>query len=156
MKELLNVVLRMSRHSLIFALFFMTQLLSCKTSFADEFQNSNSFKVENILNENFSGYNEEEYILIKNQEALNTFYGRVNRTRKPGIIPPEIDFTKNMLLVWCGDDQMSNFVELEIRENNNNLIIHKLNSKTKKKHQLVVNPFSIFKLPLSSKSILIQ
>jgi hypothetical protein len=112
--------------------------------------------VENILNENFSGYNEEEYILIKNKADLNTFYGRVNRTRKPGIIPPEIDFTKNMLLVWCGDDQMSNFVELEIIENNSNIIVHKLKSKTKKKHQLVVNPFSIYKLPLSSKAILIQ
>lgn len=112
--------------------------------------------MQNILNENYSGFEEEDYFLIRNQEALNTFYGKINRTRKPGLVPPVIDFSQNMLLVWCGDSKTSNFVDLEIKEGTDSLVVHKLKSKTEKKNNLIISPFSIFKLPLSVKSLKIQ
>ncbi|WP_339629557.1 hypothetical protein [uncultured Maribacter sp.] len=112
--------------------------------------------MQNILNENYSGFEEEDYFLIRDQEALNTFYGKINRTRKPGLVPPVVDFTQNMLLVWCGDSKTSNFVDLEINESDDSLIVHKLESKAKKQNKLIVSPFSIYNLRLSSKSLKVQ
>ena len=112
--------------------------------------------MQNILNENYSGFEEENYFLIRNQEDLNIFYGKVNRTRKPGLIAPVVDFTQNMLLVWCGDSKTSNFVDLEINESADSLIVYKLKSKTEKQNNLIASPFSIFKLRFSAKSLKIQ
>ncbi len=129
---------------------------SCKSSVTNELQNSNETSMQNILNENYSGFEEEDYFLIRDQEALNTFYGKINRTRKPGLVPPVVDFTQNMLLVWCGDSKTSNFVDLEINESDDSLIVHKLESKAKKQNKLIVSPFSIYNLRLSSKSLKVQ
>jgi hypothetical protein len=105
MRGHLKVVSRMYKFVTFFILFFIVQLNSCKSSATNELQNSNGMSMQNILNENYSGFEEEDYFLIKNQEALNTFYGKINRTRKPGLVPPVVDFNQNMLLVWCGDSK---------------------------------------------------
>ena len=156
MRGHLKVVSRMYKFVTFFILFFIVQLNSCKSSVTTSLQNSNEMSMQNILNENYSGFEEEKYFLIRNYEDLNTFYGKINRTRKPGLVPPVVDFTKNMLLVWCGDSKTSNFVDLEINESGDSLIVHKLKPKTKKQNNLIVSPFSIYKLRLSSKSLKIQ
>ncbi|WP_339839853.1 hypothetical protein [uncultured Maribacter sp.] len=156
MKGHLKVVLKMFRPVIYYILFFIVQLNSCKGIVSSGLQDNNSTDIVNLLNENYSGFEEEEYFLIKNQEALNLFYGKINRTRKPGLTPPEIDFTQNMLLVWCGDSKISSFADLEIKESDENLIIHKLKSRTEKENNLIVSPFSVYKLPLSSKALKIQ
>ncbi len=156
MRGHLKVVLKMYRHPIFFVLILILQLNSCKSSVTSGFQNSNEIGMQNILNENYSGFEEEDYFLIRNQETLNTFYGKINRTRKPGLVPPAVDFSQNMLLVWCGDSKTSNFVDLEINESAESLIVHKLKSKTEKQNNLIVSPFSIFKLRLSEKTLKIQ
>ena len=156
MRGHLKVVSRMYKFLIFLFFFFIVQLNSCKSSVTNELQNSNETSMQNILNENYSGFEEEDYFLIRDQEALNTFYGKINRTRKPGLVPPVVDFTQNMLLVWCGDSKTSNFVDLEINESDDSLIVHKLESKAKKQNKLIVSPFSIYNLRLSSKSLKVQ
>ena len=146
----------MYKNFIFFILILLVQLNACKSTVSSSLQNSNEMGMQNILNENYSGFEEEKYFLIRNQEDLNTFYGKINRTRKPGLVPPVVDFTQNMLLVWCGDSKASNFVDLEINESDDSLIVHKLKPKTKKQNNLIVSPFSIYKLRLSSKSLKIQ
>ena len=156
MRGHLKVVSKMYKNFIFFILILLIQLNACKSTVSSSLQNSNEMGMQNILNENYSGFEEEKYFLIRNQEDLNTFYGKINRTRKPGLVPPVVDFTQNMLLVWCGDSKTSNFVDLEINESGDSLIVHKLESKTKKQNNLIVSPFSIYKLRLSSKSLKIQ
>tara|TARA_R110002050_G_scaffold268728_1_gene410889 strand:+ start:894 stop:1364 length:471 start_codon:yes stop_codon:yes gene_type:complete len=156
MREHLKVVLKMYKNLIFLALILSIQLNACKSSVTSSLLNSNEMGIQNILNENYSGFEEEEYFLIRNQEALNTFYGKINRTRKPGLVPPVVDFSQNMLLVWCGDSKTSNYIDLEINEYADSLVVHKLKSKTEKQNNLIVSPFSIFQLRLSSKSLKIQ
>ncbi|WP_405415828.1 hypothetical protein [Maribacter sp. Asnod1-A12] len=113
--------------------------------------------MELILNETYSGFEQEDFFLIKNQKELNAFYGKINRTRKPGLTPPFIDFNMEMILIWCGDSTASNFANLELSENADYLQVQKLNEKNLKvaANQLV-SPFSIYKLPLSAKSLKIK
>jgi hypothetical protein len=156
MRGHLKVVSKMYKYFNFFVLILIFQLNACKSSVTSDLQHSNEISMKNILNENYSGFEEEDYFLIRNQEDLNTFYGKINRTRKPGLIPPVVDFNQNMLLVWCGDSKTSNFVDLEINESADSLIVYKLKPKTEKQNDLIVSPFSIFKLRLSAKSLKIQ
>ncbi|WP_282075721.1 hypothetical protein [Maribacter aquivivus] len=113
--------------------------------------------MELILNENYSGFEQEEYLLIKNQKELNAFYGKINRTRKPGLTPPSIDFSTEMILIWCGDSAASNYADLELNKKGDFLEVHKLKATvSKKENSLIVSPFSIYKLPLSTKKLKIQ
>ncbi|WP_291786828.1 hypothetical protein [Maribacter sp.] len=144
----------MFKYFICFFLLVIVQLNSCKSIAQSNLQDSNVIGMELILNENYSGFEQEEYILIKNKKELNAFYGRINRTRKPGLTPPSIDFTTEMILVWCGDTSASNYASLELSEKEDFLQVQKLNSK--KASNLVVSPFSIYKLPLSSKKLKIQ
>ncbi|MDF4204148.1 hypothetical protein PXD56_14335 [Maribacter sp. SA7] len=147
----------MFKYSICFFLVVLIQLNSCKSTAQSNFQESNDLGMELLLNENYSGFEHEEYILIKNQKELNAFYGKINRTRKPGLTPPSIDFTTEMVLIWCGNSSASSFANLKLSEDENFLEIHKLKSKTSKEEsKLVVSPFSMYKLPLSAKSLKIE
>ncbi|WP_139251994.1 hypothetical protein [Maribacter aquivivus] len=113
--------------------------------------------MELILNENYSGFEEEEYLLIKNQKELNAFYGKINRTRKPGLTPPSIDFNTEMILIWCGDSTASNYANLQLNEKGDYLVVHKLKATaSKEENTFIVSPFSMYKLPLSAKKLKIQ
>ncbi|TDS13418.1 hypothetical protein DFQ03_2705 [Maribacter caenipelagi] len=157
MKGHIKEDLKMFKYSICFFLLVIIQLNSCKGTAQNNVQESNDMGMELILNENYSGFEQEEYLLIKNQKELNAFYGKINRTRKPGLTPPLIDFTTEMILIWCGDSAASNYVNLKLSEDDEFLKIHKLKSKTSKEEsKLVVSPFSMYKLPLSTKSLKIE
>ncbi|WP_116772092.1 hypothetical protein [Maribacter litoralis] len=157
MKEPTIADLRMFKNFLYLFLLLTTQVYSCKSVVPSNLQDSNSIEMELILNENYSGFEQENYILIKNQKDLNAFYGKINRTRKPGLTPPKVDFDSEMILVWCGDYSASEYAQLVVREKDTLLEIQNKRSKVaKEENSLIVSPFSVYKLPLSSKSIKIK
>jgi len=130
------------------------QLNSCKSTAQSNLQESNEMGMKLLLNENYSGFEQEEYILIKNQKELNAFYGKVNRTRKPGLTPPSIDFNAEMVLIWCGDNSASHYANLEMHETDDFLELHKLKTTaSKEENSFIVSPFSVYKLPLSTKTL---
>lgn len=137
-----------------FFLLAILQLNSCKSTAQSSLQESNDTGMELILNENYSGFEQEEYLLIRNQKELSAFYGKINRTRKPGLTPPSIDFNTEMILIWCGDSTASNYADLELSEKADYLQIHKMKTiASKEENTFIVSPFSIYKLPLSTKTL---
>ena len=113
--------------------------------------------MELILQKNYSGSEEEQLVVIKNQKSLEEFFGKVNRTRKPGISIPQINFEKDMLLVWCGGEKVSFPTELQFQDTSEGILV-KRNLMTKKglEQNAIVNPFKIYKMPITSKSIKFQ
>lgn len=147
----------MFKYSICLLLVAIMQLNSCKSTAQSNLQESDDVGMELILNENYSGFEQEEYFLIKNEKELSAFYGKINRTRKPGLTPPIIDFETEMILVWCGDSSATNYANFELNEKDKFIELHKLKSKTfKEESKLVVSPFSMYKLPLSTKSLKIK
>ena len=139
------------------SLFFVLLQVSCKSRTTVINDPNEKPKMELIFEGNYSGFDEEQLLQIKNQEELLLFYGRINRTRKPGLQPPAIDFSEHMLLIWCGGNKSHGYVKLELRPGDKHLSIHKIDAKTKGgKEDPVVNPFSIYKLSISSKKIKFQ
>ncbi|WP_419211066.1 hypothetical protein ACNR9Q_09950 [Maribacter sp. X9] len=155
MKGLLKVDLRMLRSFLISVPIFVFLSHACKSNSAlmDSYSDKNA--IELIVQENYSGFDDEQFLMIHNQEDLRSFYGRVNRTRKPGLTPPLIDFNKEMVLVWCVGEVDSGNTELEFSSLQNNILVQKIKFKPKKDQEnLKVQPFYIYKLPKTSKTLL--
>lgn len=147
----------MLRYSIYIILFCFLLANSCKSGSASNNLQPDRIEMELIVAENYSGFEEEQFIVIKNQEALLSFYGKVNRTRKPGLTPPDIDFSKEMLLVWCGGAKVTGHSKLELISTDENLVVNKMAAESKKnKDEAIVSPFTIYKLPLTSKKLVFQ
>ncbi|PHN93329.1 hypothetical protein CSC80_10385 [Maribacter sp. 6B07] len=147
----------MFKYSIYLLLAAIIQLNSCKSTAQSNLQESDDVGMELILNENYSGFEQEKYFLIKSQKELSAFYGKINRTRKPGLTPPKINFDSEMILVWCGDSSATNYANFKVSEKDEFIELHKLKSNTSEEEsKLVVSPFSMYKLPLSPKSLKIK
>ncbi len=113
--------------------------------------------MELILQDGYSGEVVEEVIMIKNQKSLESFFSKINQTRKPGLPLPKIDFDKNMLLVWCEGETAAASLGLVLKnETAKSYIISKLNSKSNVNNTAITSPFRVYKLPLSDKKIVIK
>lgn len=146
-------------HKVFIYLFLLFSLLyvSCKSRATVANDSIAKPKMELIVEGNYSGFDEEQLLEIKSQEELLSFYGIINRTRKPGLQPPAIDFSEDMLLIWCGGNKSYGLANLELRPSDNYLSVHKIDPKTKGgKESPVVNPFLVYKLSKSTKKIKFQ
>lgn len=113
--------------------------------------------MELILQDGFSGGVGEEVIMIKNQKSLESFFSKINQTRKPGLPLPEIDFDKNMLLIWCeGETKAASLGLVFQNETAESYIISKSNPKSNSHNTAITSPFWVYKLPLSDKKIVIS
>lgn len=143
----------------LYALLLGSSLLfnSCKGGSSLASKGTEPNDMELIVSENYSGYTAQHVEVIKDQKSLLSFYGTINRTRKPGLVPPNIDFSTTMLLVWCAGEQFSDAIELEISPKADTLFVKKIKQNTaKKKGRPVVSPFVIYKLPLNPNKIKFQ
>ena len=116
-----------------------------------------SGKLTLILQDNYSGSEVEESMIIKDAKTLKSFYSKVNRTRKPGLPVPEVDFTKEMILIHCiGEQTNGKTAELTFVQENENEVIVKSSIKILEKGKTsssITSPFSVYKMPLTQKKI---
>jgi hypothetical protein len=113
--------------------------------------------MELILKDNYSGAVAEEVLLIKDQKSLRQFFATINRTRKPGFPIPEIDFQKDMLLVWCEGETTAPTLGLNLeKETSETYFFGKLHPKKKAKNTAIISPFLAYKLPLSDKKVIVE
>lgn len=131
--------------------------LSCQGVKATADRNTNNEEFQLLVQESYSGFEEERLFLIKDRSALGSFYGIINRTRKPGLVPPDVDFNEEMLLVWCGGETASSALELKISSTEKQLKVQKIDpKKTSPESRTLVRPFRIYAVPLSSKTLVFE
>lgn len=132
--------------------------ISCKgQKYASDKDKSNLPSMELIMQDNYSGSEVEEILILKDQKSLNAFFGKINRTRKPGLSIPEIDFTKEMLLIWCSGEGIEDIPELAIsRKKKDTFFLSKKEKKNNIKSSALISPFTIYKLPISSKRMVLE
>lgn len=109
----------------------------------------------------YSGVDSTETMVIKSSKALKSFYSRINRTRKPGLPVPEVDFTKNMVVILCSSEE--NYTETKrisvLNETDSDIVIGMKDTKKgsvedpKGNIDYQVRPFFVYKMPLSEKQI---
>ncbi|CAM3344214.1 hypothetical protein [Zobellia roscoffensis] len=111
-----------------------------------------------VESDNYSGSDAEEFLVISEIKTLQKFYSNVNRTRKPGLPIPQIDFTKEILIIYCAGKQQNSFEPiLSIKsETKNTLVLAIENSNVIHTSTSTTTPFSIYKLPLTKKEIILE
>ncbi|MBU2945641.1 hypothetical protein [Zobellia uliginosa] len=121
-----------------------------KSKFADQ--------LELIESDNYSGSDEEELIVVTDMKTLQKFYSNLNRTRKPGLPVPQIDFSKELLIIYCAGKRQ-NFFEPKLfieKETESNLVVRVIDKGHDKTSTSIITPFSVYKLPLTQKEITLK
>ena len=111
-----------------------------------------------ILEDDYSGLSLEENLIIRDAKTLQKFFSKINRTRKPGISVPKIDFSKSVIIVVCeGEHAKGKNVELNIlKETEQNIELQLKPTNTETASKALVSPFKIYTLNTSRKDIIIR
>jgi hypothetical protein len=113
-----------------------------------------------VLADNYSGVQQPQFQVIRDSKALKNFFLQINKTRKPGFPVPEVDFGRELLLVYCAGTTMGvDKLELVIIEDSLDTFLVGLkeqSTSTKETNQVATTPFCIYKMPLTPKKIRFQ
>ncbi|PWK21920.1 hypothetical protein LX92_03272 [Maribacter polysiphoniae] len=122
--------------------------------------NESAGKLTMVLHDNYSGSSSPETLIIKDSKSLKKFFIQVNKTRKPGLPVPEVDFTKEMVLIHCsGEQPLGRQITLAVADENEYELIVRSSIEKKKGRttsSVIVSPFRVYKMPLTSKKITFQ
>ncbi|TVZ13826.1 hypothetical protein JM81_0021 [Maribacter sp. MAR_2009_72] len=153
-KELIKDGLTMLKSILITGSLAFFFLLSCKAQ--QSTANTDSTTMEILVKDNYGGHNTEQFLVIKDQRSLSEFFGVFNRTRKPGLPIPKIDFSKELVIVWSpGEENVNSGLKIKSRTGKN-LILRKTKSKKNTELTAITRPVTVYKLPIHAESVVIE
>lgn len=112
--------------------------------------------LEFILQDEYGSFEVEETMVIKDEKRLKSFYAKINKTRKPGLSVPDIDFSKEMVIVHCSGAQNQSGIPILTyhKETTTQVLLeHKIEKGTT---AVKTNPFCVYKLPLTEKEIVVE
>ena len=113
-----------------------------------------------LMTDNYGGSEEADFQVIRDMKSLRQFFSQVNKTRKPGLPVPEVDFSKEMLILHCPGKQLNGWKpDLVITENTAAKMVFAMAQsmgKQKQEQGALTMPFSLYKLPLTEKEIVLQ
>lgn len=142
-----------------FSLFLVC--LSCKSQKKGIQNNGENVQMDRpilVLEDNYSNIDSSQVSIITDQKTLQKFFVQVNKTRKPGLPVPIIDFSKEMLILICAGEQHGNYKHnITIMEPDaNNLVVNvekKLSSDSNESG--ISTPFFLYKIPHSERKVTI-
>ena len=139
-------------------------MMNCKSQKTD--QAANDLKGQTspgltlLMSDNYGGTEHEEIQVIRSQGALDKFFIQINKTRKPGLTPPKVDFKKDMVIVYCsGKTKQTQLPELyTTKDPEKGVILNKKVSETSDNQEgnAVLMPFGLYIMSLTDKDISLQ
>jgi len=114
--------------------------------------------IELLIQDEYSAFEEQETMVIKSAKSLNAFFSKINMTRKPGIPVPVIDFKTEMVVIYCSgkrDDAAKSEIR-KMSENDNEMVFSAEHKIPEDKKSYKTTPFSLYKMPLTDKKIVID
>lgn len=119
-----------------------------------------SAELQLVLADNYSGVEQPEFQIVRNAKTLKNFFLQINRTRKPGLPIPEVDFGKELLLIYCAGTTrgVGGAALLLIKDSHDSIVVgpKELIPSKKEITNVTTTPFSIYKMPLTPKEISFQ
>jgi hypothetical protein len=159
MKKRLKLGLILPINMRIFLLSLFLVCLSCKSQkkgIKNQTENMQSIKPTLVLSDNYSNIDSSQISILKDQKALQKFFIQVNKTRKPGLPVPDIDFSKEMLILVCAGEKKGKYESsLTILKDNADFMTIKVAEKLEKgaTQTATTTPFYLYKMPKSSKEV---
>lgn len=113
-----------------------------------------------IAEDAYSGIATYESAIITDAKALSKFYSRINRTRKPGLPVPQVDFSSEMVVVVCMGEQKGAKTPVLNRynesENQLSLTLKPSMDSSQDGLEVISSPFYVYKMPSTPKKVEIQ
>ena len=115
-----------------------------------------------LAHEDFTNIDAFETRVIRDAKSLNKFYGEINKTRKPGLPVPMVDFSKDMLVLVCLGEQKGEkkLVLSKLTETDQGMTIAVEVLEKEKDGEIAVQPryfpFYLYKMPLVDKDLTFQ
>ncbi|MBO0330203.1 hypothetical protein [[Muricauda] lutisoli] len=115
-----------------------------------------------VDHDDFSNIEVYETRVIQDVKSLRKFYAEINKTRKPGLPVPIIDFSKETVVLVClGEQRGKKTARLsKIKETDNEVSIAVEILDEEQKGEITIQPlyfpFYLYKLPLIDKTIAFQ
>ncbi len=114
--------------------------------------------LEHLLCESHSGVEQEAFMVVRDPKALKKFFLQINKTRKPGLSVPAVDFTKEIVVIYCGGIRTGySSLKMELLKESQDTITLRLKEGTPSQEEgiLETTPFCVYKLAYTQKEILL-
>ncbi len=138
----------------------LTCLFGCKAQKKTESVSMDKMDDAILLVQDYhSGFQEYEASIIRDEKTLGRVYGEINKTRKPGLRVPQIDFTKDQVILLCLGKQFGDKTPIlsKSEETADNLLLAVALSTENVENQVdtlpISYPFYIYKMPVTSKNV---
>jgi|GEM_PF-328411 len=119
-----------------------------------------AYRLTLLLEDDYSGTETEQTLIIRNEKELREFFVNVNKTRKPGIPVPEVDFSKKTVLIYCaGEKESRTLPELFVKDvTKEDIVIAPVFGKEpiKPTSRATVSPFRMYTISTTGKKIIFQ
>ena len=128
-------------------------------------QNMESANYITLIDQNnYSGADVTETMIITDNKGLKLFYAKVNRTRKPGLPVPIIDFSNEIVVIHCSaDENYKSTNQLRVlKETEKELLIGMEESSkaalanSSLNTDIMVSPFFVYKMPKTNKKTILM
>ena len=126
---------------------------SCKSQhISTSILNTSNLELIEILHSSYSGFTKEHFQVVKSPEELKVFMGIINRTRKPGIKVPKVNFEENSVVIYCSGETQNAHVALAIKSSTDNTItLSKRDFSTKATGIAIISPFILYTIATDKK-----
>ena len=141
-------------------------LLSCnsqkKATMKDDKteQSQSGSGLELIMQEEQGGFDADEMLVFRDAKRLKSFFSKINRTRKPGLPVPDVDFSKEIIIIQCTvKESLTDGASLSVLKETATQLILNIQNRSKAKNTLNVKSygsFSLYKTPITAKDIILE
>ncbi|HEA22228.1 hypothetical protein LCGC14_1718400 [marine sediment metagenome] len=150
----------MKKIAFVLSLFFATctaQKTKVDSTKINVLQNNNP-NLSFVAGDAYSGREEAETLIIRDRKSLQKFYSYINRTRKPGMTVPNIDFSNEVAIIRCsGVSEGETLPELYVRDiKSDSIILGVKDIDTKSSSDAITTPFALYKLPDTERVVAIK
>ncbi|KAA2215590.1 MULTISPECIES: hypothetical protein [Maribacter] len=120
-------------------------------------ENTDTVAMYLIMSGDHSGFEQEHLLKIDSRLEFEEFFGKINRTRKPGIPVPEIDFKTKSVIVRLKGTTTNNEPDITLQKSSKeSLLLKKIRTNSRKETTAVLTPFFIYSVPKTNKDVIIQ
>lgn len=139
--------------------FVIITLASCKAQNVVTEQFAQDEDIVLIDKDDFSGILEYDNMVVKDSKSLKRFYSQINKTRKPGLPVPIVDFSENMVIIICMGEQKGKLLPVLFKtEESDSEITFALKMVESQENEtlseIISHPFYVFKTPVTHKSVI--
>ncbi len=134
-------------------------LMSCngQKKAADTGGGDNTSKLTMVLRDNYAASDRTETLVVRDEKSLRKFFSKINRTRKPGIPVPKVDFSREMVIIYCsGAQKMGTQPSLSVIGETGAQVIMGMAQEHLDGDQIStasIRPFAVYKIPATEKEI---